>query len=181
MVSKSEAVLKDFVNYCADPTCPLPTTDDHDHGQYCAAVRHLAGQLMQSHHEDLRRLCRAFDVAVDIDFFLHRVCDMVFDDRKSLGRLISIVAFVGALSQQRRNDNAVLCHCISAFIDDNLDDWLQRADTWNKMCELHHRNVQVGDSDWRHFCLKEDNDSTIPAYHVAFAVCTALILCSMLW
>ncbi len=178
MASKSEAILKDFINYCADPTCPLPTADEG--GPYCAAVRHLAGQLMHSHQEELGRLCDAVDLAFDIDFFLHSVFDIVFDDRKSVGRLISVIAFAGALSRQPGNDNAALCDCISGFIDDNLDDWLQRADVWNQVCELHHRNVQVGDSDWRHFCLKEDNDSTTPAYHVAFAVCTALFFCCML-
>ncbi len=167
-------VIVDFINYCSDASHPLPSHDS----QHCAAMRHLASQLMALRYRELERLKNVYDNAIDIDFFLYRLCVVAFEERKSVGRLISIFAFAGILSQRPQSDNAALCDCVSAFIEDNLTDWLQESDSWNHICRLHRKNVCLGDTNWNNFCLMEA--CIEPAYHCAIVIVAAILFCCML-
>ena len=178
MAPNPKTVIVDFLCFCADQTHPLPTRDS----KYCAAMRYFAGQVMKTHRKELEQLWRSYEAAADIDFFLYRLCDVVFDDKKSVGRLISIFAFAGILSLHRRErDNAVLCSCISGFIKDNLTDWLEISDSWNHLCRLHLKNVKLGDTNWKNFCLKENYSYVMPAYNAAIIVAAAMLFCYSLF
>ncbi len=141
MDSKSKTIIEDFVAFCADQNYPIPAK----HSQYCRAMRDLAGQLMKHRHEKLDKMRKLFDKADDTQLLLNRVCVTTFQDHKSLVRLISLFAFAGTLSLRSGQDKAVLCSCISSFIDDNLADWMQSNDCWTRLCRLYANRVKLAD------------------------------------